>query len=82
MSRQKFLFIHQNFPGQFVHVATELVRLGKEVVAVGVKGRGLPGVRYLRYAPKEGGSWRQRMLSEVGAQLPMERVHFLGGLPY
>jgi glycosyltransferase involved in cell wall biosynthesis len=32
--------------------------------------------------PKAGGNWRQVMLSEVGAQLPMDRVHFLGGLPY
>lgn len=52
MTRQKFLFIHQNFPGQFVHVATELVRMGHEVVAIGIKGRQLPGVRYLRYVPK------------------------------
>jgi len=52
MMRQKFLFIHQNFPGQFVHIATELVRLGHEVVALGIKGRELPGVRYIRYIPK------------------------------
>ena len=32
--------------------------------------------------PKSGGNWRQVMLAEVGAQLPMERVHFLGGLAY
>jgi glycosyltransferase involved in cell wall biosynthesis len=32
--------------------------------------------------PKAGGNWRQVMLAEVGAQLPMDRVHFLGGLPY
>ena len=52
MTPRKFLFIHQNFPGQFVHVAAELVRLGHEVVALGIKGRGVPGVRLLRYAPK------------------------------
>ena len=28
------------------------------------------------------GTWRQAMLNEVGHQLPMARVHFLGGLPY
>ena len=49
---QKYLFIHQNFPGQFVHVATELARLGHEVVALGIKGRALPGVRFRRYQPK------------------------------
>ena len=32
--------------------------------------------------PKAGGTWRQAMLAEVGSQLPMARVHFLGGLPY
>jgi glycosyltransferase involved in cell wall biosynthesis len=29
-----------------------------------------------------GGSWRDVLLSEVGHQLPTDRVHFLGGLPY
>ena len=47
----KFLFIHQNFPGQFVHVAGALARQGHEVVALGIKGRPLPGVRYIRYTP-------------------------------
>ena len=51
MNRQKFLLIHQNFPGQFVHVAAELVRLGHEVTALGIKGRGLEGVNYIRYSP-------------------------------
>jgi glycosyltransferase involved in cell wall biosynthesis len=32
--------------------------------------------------PRQGGSWRQVMLQEVGAQLPMERIHFLGRVPY
>lgn len=52
MSKQKFLFIHQNFPGQFVHIAKELVRLGHQVVALGIQGRELPGVQYIRYKPK------------------------------
>jgi len=52
MTKQSFLFIHQNFPGQFVHVANELLRLGHTVVALGIKGRGLPGVRFIRYQPK------------------------------
>ena len=52
MTRQKILFIHQNFPGQFVHVASELARQGHEVVGLGIKGRSLPGVRYIRYTPK------------------------------
>jgi glycosyltransferase involved in cell wall biosynthesis len=32
--------------------------------------------------PKAGGNWRQVMLAEMGKKLPMERVHFLGGLSY
>ena len=32
--------------------------------------------------PANGSNWRQVMLREVGARLPMDRVHFLGGLPY
>lgn len=52
MKIKKYLFIHQNFPGQFVHVVAELVRLGHEVVALGIQGRSMPGVRYVRYEPK------------------------------
>lgn len=52
MSKKKFLFIHQNFPGQFVHVASELVRQGHQVVALGIKGRAVPGVQFIRYEPK------------------------------
>ena len=28
----RFLFIHNNFPGQFVHIVRELARAGHEVV--------------------------------------------------
>lgn len=52
MAQRKILFIHQNFPGQFVHVAVELARLGHEVVALGITGRALPGVNFVRYAPR------------------------------
>lgn len=48
---QKLLFIHQNFPAQFVHVARTLAARGHEVVALGIEGRQLEGVRFLRYAP-------------------------------
>ena len=33
----KILFIHQNFPGQFKHLAPELVRHGHQVVALGLR---------------------------------------------
>ena len=70
MIQRKFLFIHQNFPGQFVHVASALVRLGHEVVALGIKGRALPGVRYVRYEPKPPKPPKQ--LSEVDAARDFE----------
>ena len=54
-AKRKFLFIHQNFPGQFVHLAVALAREGHEVVALGVEGREVAGVSFYRYkvpAPK------------------------------
>jgi glycosyltransferase involved in cell wall biosynthesis len=50
MAQRKILFIHQNFPGQFVHAAKELVNLGHEVVALGIHGRAMAGIKFLRYA--------------------------------
>ena len=47
---KKYLFVHQNFPAQFVHVATALAMQGNEVVALAIKGRAVPGVRLVRYA--------------------------------
>lgn len=32
--------------------------------------------------PAGGGSWRDRLLAEVGEALPLDRVHFLGHLPH
>jgi len=44
------LFVHQNFPGQFRHVAPYLAQQGHQVVALGQADAGaLPGVRMLRY---------------------------------
>lgn len=51
MTQQRFLFIHQNFPGQFVHVAEALAQLGHEVVALRIKGRDMPGVKSVVYTP-------------------------------
>jgi glycosyltransferase involved in cell wall biosynthesis len=47
----RFLFIHQNFPGQFRHVAAALAARGHEVLALGVNGKGVdvPGVRRILY---------------------------------
>lgn len=47
------LFVHQNFPGQFRHVALALGRdAAHRVVAIGqTQAQVLPGVRLLRYKP-------------------------------
>jgi glycosyltransferase involved in cell wall biosynthesis len=47
------LFVHQNFPGQFRHVAPELARLGHRVVGLGVNPTPikLPGVEHLFHQP-------------------------------
>jgi glycosyltransferase involved in cell wall biosynthesis len=49
----KVLFIHQNFPGQFRHIAAHLVKQPDvQVLAIGrEQAPGLPGVRLLRYKP-------------------------------
>jgi glycosyltransferase involved in cell wall biosynthesis len=45
------LFIHQNFPGQFKHLAPALARRGHTVRALSVKDQvSLPGVVHTRYA--------------------------------
>lgn len=49
----KVLFIHQNFPGQFRHIAVHLAgQPGVQVLAIGrEQAPGLPGVRLVRYKP-------------------------------
>ena len=49
----KVLFIHQNFPGQFRHIAAHLAKQPDvQVLAIGrYQAPGLPGVRILRYKP-------------------------------
>jgi len=53
------LFVHQNFPGQFPHLAPALAAQGHRVVALHVNPtRPLPGVETVRYtvsAPRGGG---------------------------
>jgi glycosyltransferase involved in cell wall biosynthesis len=53
----QLLLIHQNFPGQFRHLAPALVQRGDQVVALGILG-GAParvwnGVRVLSYRPQK-----------------------------
>lgn len=47
----RFLFVHQNFPGQFKHVGAALAARGHEVVALGVNQPAAPvaGVRHVLY---------------------------------
>lgn len=55
---RRFLFIHPNFPGQFLHVARRLVAEGKEVVGLGEVGNlkrqagMVPGVKLVGYSLK------------------------------
>lgn len=42
---------------------------------------GAEGVSY-GSAPRDGGSWKARMLAELGDGLDLSRVHFLGRVPY
>jgi glycosyltransferase involved in cell wall biosynthesis len=50
-----FLLIHQNFPGQYKHLAPALAQQGHRVVGLGeIKQRGeLPGVEQLGYQPPQ-----------------------------
>ncbi len=53
----RVLFVHQNFPAQYRHLAPALAaRRGIEVLALGENaGEALPGVRHIRYkAPADG----------------------------
>lgn len=47
----KILFVHQNFPGQFLHLAPALAARGHEVLALTDEGNNRPApVRVVRYA--------------------------------
>ena len=56
----KILFVHQNFPGQYIHIIQRLGRQGgHQLVALGInqldKSRGLPpGLQYFRYQLRRG----------------------------
>ena len=52
----KVLFVHQNFPGQFKHLAPALAAMGHEVKALAIDGPGLPDIEVHRYKPGRGTS--------------------------
>ncbi len=58
ITAMNILLVHQNFPGQYRHLAPYLARQGHRVVAVGERRRGreirIPGVRYVAYDPPRG----------------------------
>jgi glycosyltransferase involved in cell wall biosynthesis len=45
------LFVHQNFPGQFRHLAPALAAAGHHVKALAIDGPGLPDIGVHRYKP-------------------------------
>ena len=47
----RILFIHQNFPGQFRHLAPAMQMAGHSVRALAVQGKGLEGVETFRHQP-------------------------------
>jgi glycosyltransferase involved in cell wall biosynthesis len=53
----RVLFVHQNFPGQFVHIAKALADRGHEVVALAVNRRSpLPRIKTVYYKPQHSSS--------------------------
>lgn len=49
------LFIHQNFPAQYRHLAQSLIERGDQVTALCIENRPVPqGVRVIRYKPQHG----------------------------
>lgn len=50
------LFVHQNFPAQFRHLAPALAQAGHDVHALAIDGREVPGVTLHRYKPGRGSS--------------------------
>ena len=47
----RILFIHQNFPGQFRHLAPAMQAAGHSVRALAIQGKGLTGVDMVRHQP-------------------------------
>lgn len=48
-SSMNILFVHQNFPGQFKHLAPALLQAGHRVHALSIDGPGIAGIEMTRY---------------------------------
>jgi len=64
------LFVHQNFPGQFKHLAPHFTHAGHAVKALAIDGSGLPGIETHRYKPgratsREAHPWAQEFETKV-----------------
>lgn len=77
-----FLFIHQNFPGQFKHLAPALARKGHTVRALSVKEQvNLPGVLHTRYKlAKEPSKTTHLWLRDMEAKMVRGEAVFLAAL--
>ena len=81
----RVLLVHQNFPGQFRHLAGALVEAGHEVVAIGCRDDQPPlaGLRYCRIAADADGELRRpgieaRCLAQLGqGRRVAEQLHGL-----
>ena len=68
----KILFVHQNFPGQFLHLAPAMAARGREVVALHVNAAApLPGVRMIPYPvrPPERAGGPHRWLQDLDTKV-------------
>lgn len=68
----KILFVHQNFPGQFLHLAPAMAARGHEVVALHVNAAApLPGVRMIPYPvrPPERAGGPHRWLQDLDTKV-------------
>ena len=60
-----WLFIHQNFPGQFVYAARHFAAAGDQVVFITQqRDRQLPGVRKIVYQPSRAAPGTHPFVSE------------------
>jgi hypothetical protein len=79
----KVLFVHQNFPGQYLHLARHLgATPGNEVVFITQrKDADLPGVRKIVYAPQQVGRTRQRQYAVCSTQTMSPRLIAVTSFP-